>query len=265
MELTEIQNQIVKEIAKKNGYKEYHTDIQQATQKGDNFLGILSRIKITEKSRNLGLIMKCASTSEPQRKIQPIREVFLREIYIYETIFKEFAAYEEEQNISNKFTAYPKLFETNKENNSELLVLDDLKEKGYLMCDKKLTMNSHHIEAVLKQYANFHAISLAMKCKNPDKFKNLTENLNDVLREGMQKNGVDFAPAVKSIFSNLFKCVEDDEDAVEALKKLQNVMTKFGSQKDDPNDLLVVTHGDCWCNNFMFKYEVSKKFNFVTV
>ncbi|CAG9861849.1 unnamed protein product [Phyllotreta striolata] len=256
MELDDLQTRLIEQVAKENGFDEYEIDLQAAVQKGDNFMGKLLRLKIKNASKTLPMILKIASTNALQRKMQQARTAFLREIYLYDTVFEEFRAFEDQHRISQPFRSHPKFFAECTDELSEMLVLEDMKEKHFRMCDKKLTMNSEHIVAVLEEYAKFHATSLAMRAKNRAKFDHLTAHLTDVFAENMNQTGPEMTHFVKLLFEQLIKSVEGHAEAIEMLEKFEKHALDGGAFKEQfPEGNIVVTHGDCWCNNLLFKYE----------
>jgi len=200
--------------------------------------------------------MKSSPSYNNQAQTPGSNEIFVREVFIYETVFQQFAEFQEECNISNAFTSYPELLKTGE----ELLFMEDMVEKGYQMHNKKNTMNSSHLEAIIKEYAKFQSISLAMNKKDPGRFKNLTKDLFDIF-ESMDKRdeNTDFSAVLKPMMSHLYEAVKDDLVATEVLKIFEKQMSNKDAYKIDPQDMTVVTHGDCWCNNFLFKYKDDDK------
>ncbi|CAG9830316.1 unnamed protein product [Diabrotica balteata] len=123
-------------------------------------------------------------------------------------------------------------------------------------------MNPGHIKAVLIEYAKFHAISLAMKQKNPELFKALAEtNLDNPMEKlfgGNKENEAKFKSFFTATLSMGYKAVKDDIALTESLKQYEGIAFENIYKSRKPEYNLVVTHGDCWCNNFMFKYQDPK-------
>lgn len=258
MELNIDHKELIEKTAKENGFGHFEYDIEPGSNKGDNFLGIIKRVTIKDGVNKLPLILKIAQSSEILRKIQPTRAYFLREIYMYEKVFEEYSAFEEENCVANKFKAHAKLYGMCDKDGSESLLLEDMKNNNYLMNNRKTIMNPEHIKCVLKEYAKFHSTALAMGHKEPDRFKKISkyleEDVNALDSKERQKDTVELTNA---ILKNAFKAVEGDVGATEALKKYSTYLLTDVIQNVNPKDNIVITHGDGWCNNLLFKYEVN--------
>ncbi|KAJ8981814.1 hypothetical protein NQ317_007400 [Molorchus minor] len=129
-----------------------------------------------------------------------------------------------------------------------------MKEIGYELWDRKIPMTPDHAELVLKEYAKFHAVSLAMREKRPVHFEELTKDLGNVFQDAPPEKSLKM---IMSAVEGGLEAVKGNQVATEALERYALVAEKFWLEDmknlDEP---LVVLHGDCWCNNFLFKNEV---------
>uniref|UniRef100_A0A6P7G7V4 Uncharacterized protein LOC114338728 n=1 Tax=Diabrotica virgifera virgifera TaxID=50390 RepID=A0A6P7G7V4_DIAVI len=162
--------------------------------------------------------------------------------------------------IIDPFESVPKFYSSFAEDELEGLVMENLKTQQYELWDKKVPMNPGHIKAVLIEYAKFHAVSFAMKQKNPALFKKLSEKNGTNPFEKKNASEKDNEERYKKFFSdtlsNGYKVLKDDPELTEKLKKYEQIVdTEFMSKLKEPEYKLVITHGDCWCNNFLFKYQ----------
>nr|CAD7449234.1 unnamed protein product [Timema bartmani] len=65
---------------------------------------------------------------------------------------------------------------------SDVLVLEDLKTRGFVMVDRKAGLDYHHCKAVVSELARFHALSLSMKRIDPTRFKReVSDNITEAL------------------------------------------------------------------------------------
>ncbi|CAG9830314.1 unnamed protein product [Diabrotica balteata] len=253
---------LVDGIASENGFTDYEIITSSGSNKGDNFLGVLSAITIKNKEKSLDLILKASQTNKEDRESTPYRNLYNREIYLYEKIFKEFKKFQEEHNIEDAFESVPKFYSSFTEDGLESLIMENLKTQQYQMWDRKIPMNPGHIKAVLIEYAKFHAVSLAMKYKNPELFKELTEHGPGNPFENMFQGDTEKEKReqMKAFFtqylSGAFKALRDNVVLTEYVKNFeQNLLPDALLKLQEPEYKLVITHGDCWCNNFMFKYQ----------
>jgi hypothetical protein len=109
----------------------------------------------------------------------------------------------------------------------EVIVFENLKKDGYDLWPKKDPVTRRHLEIVVSEYGKFHAISVAMREQQSNKFSELTNLLGDHFKEFVEATD----------FVNLFEKV--------LVEMLENI-----------DGLKVIIHGDCWNNNFMCKFEV---------
>ncbi|XP_072379900.1 uncharacterized protein [Diabrotica undecimpunctata] len=258
MELSKEQKELIDQVAKENGFSDYQVISNAGSFKGDNFLGVISTITIKNGDKTLDLILKSAHTNEAFRKAAPLHEIYGREIYLYNRVFEEFKKFEEEHNIKDPFISTPKVYLCSSEKGHEALLMENLKSQGYKLWNKKNTMNPGHIKAVLKEYAKFHAISLAMKDKCPDEFSKLASKVyGNVFEENPEfSNEEKLQQFVKSAMSNGFEAVAGDSELTKCVKNLEDkIIDIFTKELKKEKFKLVISHGDCWCNNFLFKYE----------
>ncbi|CAG9830312.1 unnamed protein product [Diabrotica balteata] len=260
MEIAKEHRALVDRVASENGFTDYEIITNSGSNKGDNFLGILTAITIKNKEKSLDVILKTSETNKQVRDSTPFRDLYKREIFLYERVFEEFKKFQEEYNIEDRFESVPKFYLSFTEDELEGLVMENLKTQQYQLWNKKIPINSGHTKAVLIEYAKFHAVALAMKYKNPELFKDLTErgprNPYEITYQGGNEKVERMKAFLTHSLSDSFKALEDDPDLTEYLKKYeQNSLPEALSQLQEPEYKVVVTHGDCWCNNFMFKYQ----------
>uniref|UniRef100_A0A1B6GCW7 CHK kinase-like domain-containing protein n=1 Tax=Cuerna arida TaxID=1464854 RepID=A0A1B6GCW7_9HEMI len=139
---------------------------------------------------------------------------------------------------------------------TQVLVMDDLKEAGYMMCDSIKRLDYKHAKAVLVTLAKFHAASVAIKRDHP---------------EAMERNGVEtvythepkyaerFKPRILMRLYGLAKVLQ----TINGCEKFGDIL--IGAEEAfwdlivemfKPNSKLnVLNHGDFWTNNMLFKYD----------
>ncbi|XP_072377604.1 uncharacterized protein [Diabrotica undecimpunctata] len=260
MELAKEHRALVDRIAIANGFTDYEIITTSGSNKGDNFLGILTAITIKNKEKSLDVILKTSETNKQVRDSTPFRDLYKREIFLYERVFEEFKKFQEEYNIEDRFESVPKFYLSFTEDELEGFVMENLKTQQYQMWNKKVPINPEHTKAVLIEYAKFHAVALAMKYKNPELFKDLTErgppNPYEISYQGDNEKVEQMKALITYSLSDSFKAIKDNVVLIEYLKHYeQNLLPDAMSKLQGPEYKLVITHGDCWCNNFMFKYQ----------
>ncbi|XP_023018341.2 uncharacterized protein [Leptinotarsa decemlineata] len=255
-QLSGIHSDLIEEIGHQNGFTNFAIDIKPGSAKGDNYLGLIRKLTIKSHERKFDLILKTPASSRNQKNAVPIHKIFLREIYVYEKLFKEFKKFQNVYRISSPFLGYPRFYGKCDRIGNECVVLENIVEEGYKMWDRKKPMNAGHISAVLVEYAKFHAISLALQYKNSYFYEELTKEVETPISVSNLENREKTEQFVKSIIDCGCKALADDTEAVKKLRSFENLMPNY-IMKDmrDPNLAIVITHGDNWCTNLMFKYE----------
>ncbi|CAG9764214.1 unnamed protein product [Ceutorhynchus assimilis] len=260
VKLTSNQENLVKEAAKSEGFVDFDISANVGTIKGDNYLGIIHSVTVKEKNdetKVLHLICKSASVIDNFRGMMPIIKMFKRERDLYEIIGK-LKEYQNEKALLRPFDGVAKFYGSCLEEKNETILMENLKKYGYKLWDRMTPMNNEHLSAVFAEYAKFHALSLAYKHQNPDGFEELSKDIKtDVFMDNDQENGKEkFEKFLEYHFKNGLKAVEGNAKATTELGKFREVIgQKFELLR--MSEKAVITHGDCWCNNILFKYEKS--------
>ncbi|CAG9824034.1 unnamed protein product [Phaedon cochleariae] len=255
VELTPGQRQLIDKIAKENGFKDHQVKAITGSAKGDNYLGVITSVTIEDGHNKLELVLKSSHVGEIRNQV-PIRKAYQREIFVYEQVFTKFKEIQEEYHISEPFESFAKLYGTCDTESSECLVMEDLRESGYKMWNRKVPMNPEHISAVLKEYAKLHAVSFAMKEKQPEAFEDLTQSMKKHIFDEYFHDAEKTTQFTDTVMGSIFRTFLDDPVTTEALKGFKERLPDvFDEVFKQPAKEVVIDHGDGWCNNLMFQYE----------
>lgn len=159
------------------------------------------------------------------------------------------------------FIEYPVCYRTVDVDVNECLLLEDLSLRGFSTIDRKTgVMTAEHVHLVMQGLAKFHAISFALKDQQPKQFHELTTNLDEVI---ILKSNIQLRYYMNFHSESVFNAVSAEEDLLAKIKEFY---------KKDALDILadcvdldatgpasVITYGDVWQNNTMFKYDVNGK------
>lgn len=255
IKLTEKQYELLKEVAKENGFLEYELEEHFVSGKGDNYLGHILGITVKDKTKKLEIIVKLCPQNDNFRNALPIRNIFLKEIEMYERVLANFTTFQKETGVRNPFESYAKCYGKCETEKSECLVLENLIKQNYSLWNRKIPMNSKHISLVMSEFGKYHAVSFAMKKKRPDLFQDLARFLMEPPTE-FDKNNLLFF--IKNTSETIQNAIQGNSLLENAYKKLMSGVQQFFTEELKKNEeKMVITHGDCWCNNMLFKYEVS--------
>lgn len=234
--------------------------IEKATEEagskvGDNYTSIMIRTKIDGRYGNGSPYKKSFMT-----KILPRNRAINQYMRVDNLFFTEKHAYENVLPLVGDFG--PRLVHAD----SEEIIMEDLKEKGYVTCERRDYLDLDHCLSVIKTLAKYHAKSLTIKLKDPVKFENLVKPIREVLFCDNSGPGIG-----KSINNTVLLGVEHLESikprTAELTRALEYLSQYDGKCFDYIKDLVtvpsekkfVILHGDPWENNILFKHDENGK------
>lgn len=247
----------------KENITDFAIDIVANTVKGEGYTGDIYFITLSEKIQDASpikydLVLKSSKQNEDIRKGLPVKEAFENEIYVYTKILPTFETFQKKKNIEDIFKSYPKCCGTFVNGTREIIALQNLKKKGYVLWNSKKPLTDAHIKLTLGEYAKLHAISTALQDQDPERFERIVSTPHCLL-DLLSKNN--------EMLQMMLNPIE------ESCKMLENelskdILDKWSSFKDrfpkilesfiaENNSFRVITHGDCWNNNFLYYHTVS--------
>ncbi|KAF5272236.1 hypothetical protein FQA39_LY01318 [Lamprigera yunnana] len=259
---TEVQL-LLEDLIKKLDVQNYSIDTTAATTKGDNFQGVIANAKVKGENKQgeevtFNFIVKSAPRNGIFRATTPMSKIYDREIYVYKRVLKEFDDFQIEKKIEIPFRSYAKYYESSNDDMNEALILENMNKHGFFGVDRYQSLNYEQTKLVLKEYGKLHALSFAMRLQKPAVFNELAENaqetyLHNINTDHAYSSFCDFLEKCFSVFDPI-----NDHLLLMKLKKwqinLREVVMKT-IETDFNNPYYVIGHGDCWINNFLFKYE----------
>lgn len=249
----------VLEKAINGNIEDFAISVNDSNKKGDGYIGQIFFVTLQEKNygRRLNFVVKQAFSEQNIRELHPIRDAFITEIYFYTELWPKLREFQERIPATLSFDHLARCYAATREENFERLVLEDLKEQGFVMNDKRKVMDREQLEYIFKVYGKLHAISFAYKALKPGEFSELTEVVTDVWVSFSKKQI--FQDAIKLAYRQCFDNLEPGVDDA--------IIDKFRHYLDDGMEVFckslvngkytAIVHGDCWSNNIMFKYDVS--------
>ncbi|KAJ8963389.1 hypothetical protein NQ318_018867 [Aromia moschata] len=142
----------------------------------------------------------------------------------------------------------------------EVIVLDDLRAQGYQIRDRMQTMNLDHLRLILKEYGKFHAASFALRSQKKEEYKSIIALVHDNTLKYLSDENM-----VSNFEKGIFEALDIVRDGSDQRLRRKIDLFKRVIEKgcihlmldllnaDEPQT--VITHGDGWNNNFMFKYK----------
>lgn len=265
----EIYQTALKEIIKNNfsaPLADCSVTMSAASAKGDNYIGVLYRATITDpQGKELCVVIKLPPQNAARREQFFARPCFLRESEFYETIHPLYKKFQEDKGIDVEkegFYQIPLCYKSLTEDLSEGLFLEDLKVSGFEMFDRFKETTELHVNHVMTTLGKFHAISLAMKDQKPELIEEYKE-MQDIFfqRDDTSKQQIKiWFDMLKKQAIDVLNTNENGDLRGRAEKVLEAdffelLMTCINGKDAEP--YAVLSHGDCWNNNIMYRNEVS--------
>lgn len=160
------------------------------------------------------------------------------------------------------FVEYPICYRSIDDDFNECVILEDLNVGGFKMIDRfteEVTVD--HVRLMMQILGKFHAISIALKAQLPEKFIELTSNLNELYIRPNDKQLRDY---FNMMAKNVLDALSNDDDAFvrsKIIKLFEKDGIDIAADCIDAKsiDSIAITHADIWQNNTMFKYDESGK------
>lgn len=138
-----------------------------------------------------------------------------------------------------------------------------MRDREFIIIDRYTEeVTAEHVRLVMKALGKLHAISFALKDQQPEKFNDLASNL----RECFIRKDVPLAREhFNKLSESIFKVLNEKEDAhsITKLKKLfeRDVIDIAADCLDleSTGSGSVISYGDAWQNNTMFRYDNARK------
>lgn len=251
-------------VASAEGFVHYKFQIEEGSSIGDGFSGILIKVAIVENdsSRELNVVVKSPPKDAFRRQAMGTMKLFEREVFMYSELLPEFVKFQRENYLTLGFYEFPKCYlaEYDIVNDDTVIIMEDLKSLGYKMIDKNVPINYEHAKLSMATIGRFHAISFALRDRNPAVFEKF-QKLDDITSNLMDNEMM--ASFFQGCIDRAIGTLRDDE-----VKRRNKMLNLKENMKEIMRDLgnpagaepyAVVIHGDCWPNNFLFKYRVRVK------
>ncbi|XP_016926745.4 uncharacterized protein [Drosophila suzukii] len=229
-------------------------DIKPALGKGENYGAILTRIRLVY-SNDLGskieehLMAKTLledEDAETREKKAPY-DIYNRELELYEQVLPKLQKLAGEQ-------LCPKVLHIDRERGA--LIMEDLTHRGYVMAPRLQRLDEQHVSLVLKKLAKMQAASAVLEENSKENVFSLTKYDRGFFNRYTESFSAYFLGCLKSCAGYL-KTQLGYENQAKLLEELAPHYMAVGLRCFQPEEahINVLTHGDLWTNNMMFKYE----------
>ncbi|XP_075228386.1 uncharacterized protein LOC142328467 isoform X3 [Lycorma delicatula] len=234
-------------------------DTTPGSKIGDNYMSSISRIQLfgyAGKERNAFkkvVMVKRQPASLARRQAFRCDPAFVNEAAAYDTVIPALRACCND----TRLLPFPNCYFAS----NQVIVLQDLREDGFMMADRRKGLDFDHCTVALQALARFHAASYIMKHKDKTGFDKMRSSINELIfvPEAIPIFGASLENSLKMAISTLKHwCGPGDivlDDAIHKLQMLQGqVFQRMVSLIMPKEPLAVICHGDFWVNNMLFKY-----------
>nr|CAH7761566.1 unnamed protein product [Callosobruchus chinensis] len=206
--------------------------------------------------KKIGIAVKVSKILSFNTEKHSVENLFKQETFFYDEVFPAFECIQ--KDFENKFKPYPYCFKSFSYRYG--LILENLRTNGYQMLDKDIPMDFKHCKAVMEVFGKFHALSFVLKNHNREKFDRLSDFSRDLSRKNSESwedvAGSRYQKAMQEAL-NMLKEKGDVLLSEEMGKVVATWKDKFCGYQDGGDPQAVLTHGDCWNNNMMFRYDLA--------
>lgn len=247
----------IEKIALAKGIEDFKYNVDCISGKKANYISNVFRVEIgkTDSDKNISVIVKSLLNTERQVLFHKLHE---REVIAYEKVISKF------KDLQNVLFEHERLelcecLYSNTETSNEVIILDDLRTKGYEI-DGKLAkyenLGIKEISVVLGELAKFHALSFVFRTKEPERFDEVAAELHDLL---YQNHFLDKSQLRHYFFESFEMSLGliTDGNAKKQLESIDVKLLDLLQMYTNPSKTNVLCHGDCWVNNMLFKHQVS--------
>ncbi|KAB7501254.1 hypothetical protein Anas_13733, partial [Armadillidium nasatum] len=154
----------------------------------------------------------------------------------------------------------PKLYARDLEIGREVFIAENLRAQGFLTIDKRKVMDFDHTVLVLNELGRFHASSLlyeeTLHPKSIEESFNLKDPRFDYNHESFKVFDKFNISMVRILSEILMKEGPKYEKFVSWIHDHLERLTGYFFDKNVPvKPFNLLLHGDCWTNNFLFRYD----------
>lgn len=263
VKVTDYMRESLDKVASSEGFVNYDIKVDHGSAIGDGFVGLMFKATIREldSDKVLSVLLKSPPENYVRRHDFGALALFKREVLMYNEVLPAFVKFQEERKIKapQGFFEFPKCYfaEYSDEKEDAVIIMGDLRDSGHKMWNKFKPTDIEHTKLLMASLGRLHAVSFAMKMHTPELFEKFKE-LDDFMSQGKMAEG--FMGMLAASIDKAADCL-DPNDAKRRARVMMLKEDLFGTMKgltnpDAAEPYAVVTHGDCWSNNFMFHYKV---------
>lgn len=256
-------------IAKEEGFVDgYDVKHECGSKPGDGYNAEMLSIKLVGNRRTqsngafeqeeLAMIFKLQPGSSDRQATCGSAFVFRQEVQMYGVILPALVAFQSEHGVAEdiSFTGFPKCYGAfHVEGSSEsMIIMEDLRASGYEMWPKHKSTDFESVRRVMEQIGRLHGLSIAIRDQKPEVFETF-QALPPIIIDFYESPGISLF--IQSCLKQTLSLMDTAQDVADCERFVRDFREIYMSGLDV--ELLgnhgVMSHGDSWLNNLMFKMD----------
>uniref|UniRef100_A0A1I8PG57 CHK kinase-like domain-containing protein n=1 Tax=Stomoxys calcitrans TaxID=35570 RepID=A0A1I8PG57_STOCA len=237
-------------------------EVNSAVAPGENFLTVMMRITMEVEMpdsnvESISYMLKVNPRTEEMQYLVGDWHLFEKEQMVYTKYLPKFEEMLQNAGTSVKFG--PQLLMPScKDIKEAIVILEDLRPKGFINVSRRLGLDMQHTEAVLRKLAQFHAASAQYVQEEEE-----ISHLFDRCLASEQDNVVAYRHSIGRALRANLALYGDAQYLEEKLKTyVDNQFEAYLLKTErNPEEFHVLNHGDLWVNNIMFQHNEAGSIN----
>lgn len=164
--------------------------------------------------------------------------------------------FQSSKNMTEPFTKYANLFLSYCDGVNDVICLEDASVQNFGSAVRQEGIDYEHCKLTFKALAQFHAISIAMKDQEPEEFDKIRNAIFETYYDDRLWDWYEMF--WKKICHVAIDAVEKEYPDTIYLEKIKQFAVperyKDLIKAAKTYETGVISHGDCWTNNFLYKY-----------
>ncbi|XP_037794503.1 uncharacterized protein LOC119589919 isoform X5 [Penaeus monodon] len=230
--------------------------IKDFTRKGDNYVALVTSVEAEYTLGGAGgqvsYVIKANPCHDAKSYENVTHAIFLKEADFYTNLLPHMNSVLQAANVG--VLDMPLCYYSRMERKKELIILEDLRTRGFKMFDRRKGLDIAHAKLALKGLAKLHAASLLLQERKPESLKakllnrpwgNLVEGSTNVLP--ILERTLDTSIIILSKIGGY-------ESSIVWVKNVKAKLQEIFENDVKSTKYHVLCHGDAWNNNMLFRY-----------
>ncbi|ROT72736.1 hypothetical protein C7M84_008851 [Penaeus vannamei] len=230
--------------------------IKDFTRKGDNYVALVTSVEadyaLGGEVRRVSYVIKANPCHDAKSYEDVTHAIFLKEADFYTNLLPQMNSILQATGLGG--LDMPLCYYSGMERKKELIILEDLRTRGFKMFDRRKGLDVAHAKLALKGLAKLHAASLLLQERKPESLEakllnrpwgNLVEGSTNVLP--ILERTLDTSVTILSKIGGY-------ESTIVWVKNVKAKLQEIFESDVKSTKYHVLCHGDAWNNNMLFRY-----------